>query len=457
MMIILLVVSSFLFCVCVFSSEKKIVYPEITDDVLFNPMTGYAPWAYFDDEGIDKNYSLVYADLTWREWEPKPGTFDFESFEKRVNLHKWRSEGKRVVFRFVCDVPGDEEHMDIPDWLYEMIGGRGDWYDTSYGKGFSPDYSNSVLISRHEMALKALGERYGKDDFFCFVELGSIGHWGEWHVKYPEDIRRIPGAPIREQYVLHYMKSFPNTHLLMRRPFAIAVQKGLGLYNDMTSDPESTEEWLDWIEHGGEYEQASEGMGALRSMPDGWKTAPVGGELTGNLSFREMLVDQLSITADLLKRSHTTFIGPKSPVEMDDCAECLEGSQEILKTIGYRFRIEKAIFTKSRLFKDHLEVSLDWVNDGIAPFYYSWDVFLYVISNEGNTVIKQKIELDIKDVIPEITVTTKTDMDLSSLRKGDYQIGIAIIDPLTEKPGIAFAMENTRDDRITILGAYEKK
>ena len=24
-----------------------------------------------------------------------------------------------MVFRFVCDLPGDEPHRDIPDWLYE--------------------------------------------------------------------------------------------------------------------------------------------------------------------------------------------------------------------------------------------------------------------------------------------------------------------------------------------------
>ncbi len=456
-MIIPLVVFSLLLSFCVFSGNKEVAYPEPSDEVLVNPMTGYAPWATFYDEDAENNHTLVYVDLTWRDWEPKPGTFDFEGFEKRNNLHKWRSEGKRVVFRFVCDVPGDTKHMDIPDWLYELTDGSGDWYDTAYGKGFSPDYSNPLFITRHETALKALGERYGKDDFFCFVELGSIGHWGEWHIKQSEGIRRIPAARVRDKYILHYIKAFPQTHLLMRRPFAMAAQRGLGLYNDMTGDPESTEEWLDWIENGGKYDQVPEETGALQRMPDGWKAAPVGGELTSSLSFRELLVNRLPDTIDLLKRSHTTFIGPKSPVEMDDCTECLEGSREILKTIGYRFRIQKAVFSKTWLFPERLEVSLDWVNDGIAPFYYSWDAFLYVISLEGHTAIRQRVEINIKEVIPGITVTTKTDVDLSNLQKGAYRIGIAIVDPLTDQPGIAFAMENTRNDRIYILGGYEKK
>ena len=31
--------------------------------------------------------------------------------------------------------------MDIPEWLYERTG-DGVFYDTEYGKGYCPDYSN---------------------------------------------------------------------------------------------------------------------------------------------------------------------------------------------------------------------------------------------------------------------------------------------------------------------------
>ena len=40
------------------------------------------------------------------------------------------------------DVPGEEKHMDIPEWLYDKIEGQGTWYDMEYGKGFSPNYQN---------------------------------------------------------------------------------------------------------------------------------------------------------------------------------------------------------------------------------------------------------------------------------------------------------------------------
>ncbi len=433
---------------------RKSVRPIAIEDVLTNPMAGFAPWAA-NENLITEDCTLVYADLTWRDWEPEPGIYDYESFEKETNLTKWRKEGKRVVFRFVCDKPGDEKHMDIPDWLYDQTNGNGDWYDTEYGQGYAPDYADPVFLQRHEIAIKALGERYGGDDFFCFIELGSLGHWGEWHVKYDSGIRKIPGAVIREQYVRHYQEAFPNTHLMMRRPFNIAASEGLGLFNDMTGHKEDTEEWLDWIANGGDYSQASE-KGALSPMRSGWKTAPIGGELTSSIPMKTMLMDELDTTLSLIRSSHTTFIGPKAPVE-EDSILFAGGIEQLRLTMGYRLRIEEAVISRSLLFNKNPEITLKWVNDGIAPFYYNWDTVLYLLDSKGNTVEKQKVEVDLTRVIPDEPVISKTSIDISDkdIEKGVYQVGLAILDPLTGEPGIALAMENSRQDRIYVLGTIE--
>lgn len=446
---------SLLFSSCAYMAK---IHPEVIKSVLINPMTGFAPWASAPELVTDR-HTLVYVDLTWRDWEPKPGVYDYEGFEENSSLPRWREEGKRVVFRFVCDKPGDDKHMDIPDWLYEQTKGNGDWYDTSYGMGYAPDYSNPYFIERHKMAVKALAERYGRDDFFCFIELGSLGHWGEWHVKYNSGIREMPKTSIREQYVRHYIEAFPNTHLMMRRPFAIAANEGLGVYNDMTGDKESTEEWLSWIANGGDYSQASEGKGALLAMPDGWKSAPVGGEFTSGKPMKLILKDDIDITLDLLKRSHTTFIGPKTPIDERNGSHYTDGIEKILTTIGYRIRIKEAIFSTLIFNSNQLHVSLEWVNDGIAPFYYNWEVFLFVFDSNGNEVLKERVNAELTKVIPNSSYITKTRINIKELKgkKGAYDIGLAIIDPLTNLPGISLAMKNKRNDKIYILGSYTIK
>ena len=92
---------------------------------ILNPLMGLSPWASVKE--IKQPHTLVYADLTWRDFEPQEGVFDFTAFEKKQQLDRWRGEGKRVVFRFVADVPGKDSHMDIPDWLFEKISGNGDF------------------------------------------------------------------------------------------------------------------------------------------------------------------------------------------------------------------------------------------------------------------------------------------------------------------------------------------
>ena len=146
-----------------------------TGEVYNNPMMGFAPNAdYVEAVG---NNTLVYVDVTWRELEPLEGVYDYEGIEEDNFLEMWRRLGKKVVFRFMCDEPSDVEHMDIPDWLYEKTG-DGTFYDTGYGKGYSPNYANETFIEAHARAIENLGRRYGQDSFFCFIELGSVGHWG---------------------------------------------------------------------------------------------------------------------------------------------------------------------------------------------------------------------------------------------------------------------------------------
>ena len=51
---------------------------------------------------------------------------------------------------------------------------------------------------------------------------------------------------------------------------------------------------------------------ALVSMTDFWKKAPVGGEFTSSLSMEEMLEASLSQTVEMIRESHTTFLGPNA-------------------------------------------------------------------------------------------------------------------------------------------------
>ena len=417
-----------------------------------NPLMGWAPRASLVD--IQQPHTLVYADLTWRDFEPQPGVFDFGGFETRQQLAKWRSEHQRVVFRFLCDVPGAEPHRDIPDWLYEATGASGDVYDTSYGKGFSPDYSNPLFIQYHRQAIRALGERYGADGFIAYIELGSLGHWGEWHTKSDSGVRRLPPKAIRDQYVLHYREAFPDTPLLMRRPFSIARELGLGLYNDLAGEPAGTEEWLAWMASGGDYNQTGE-VAELVPMPNAWETAPIGGEQAGTLTMEELYGGDLEQTMGLLEQSHATFVGPASPakVGLDDPLQ--PGIDAALSRLGYRLYVQELRMPRRALLQDNLDLHLVFANDGVAPPYFDWPAWLYLIDQRGEIVTAQPMPLDVRKMLPGRPYTAHFSIPLAGIPNGSYNVGFAIVDPLTGQPAVRLAMDNPRPDLIQVLATVE--
>ena len=422
-----------------------------SSEAFSNPLMGWAPWATIEQSL--QPHTLVYADLKWRDFEPHEGVYDFDYFETRNQLARWRAAGSRVVLRFVMDVPGHEAHMDIPDWLYEQIEGQGDFYDVPYGKGFSPDYTHPILIEKHRQVISALGQRYGGDDFIAFIQLGSLGHWGEWHVRSGSIIRPLPGEAIRDQYVQHYIAAFPNTHLLMRRPFNIAAREGLGLYNDMTADLKATQTWLEWIAEGGDYSQTGE-LNALSPMPEGWQLAPIGGEQTGSMSDEEIYEQYLDQTVTLLKASHTTFIGPGGPYKIPASSSLQPGINRVLASIGYRLAISKARLPKWVLWGRHVSLRMDMSNMGIAPFYYEWPLAVIVLDEAGRQVEVVRLEADIRQVLPGDTLRIQTQLPIDGLTDGNYTIAAAILDPLIGQPAVRFTVNEQPKQPMQVLGHF---
>lgn len=415
------------------SRRKTIKQYKESQAAFGNPLMGYAPSAWYNE--VSEDISLLYMDITWAELEPEEGVYNWASIDEENQISRWRKEGKHLVFRFVCDIPGEEAHMDIPEWLYEKSGKAGKWYDGEYGKGFAPDYNNPTIISCHEQAVKALGEHFGQDGLISYVELGSLGHWGEWHVNYSEGIQRIPREAVRDKYILPWTEAFPDARILMRRPFASAEKYGFGLYNDMTGQPEATQSWLGWINNGGEYDQTGE-KNVIVPMNDFWKTAPSGGEFTSSLSMEEMLDTNLSGTVEMIREAHTTFLGPKIPDE-----NYVDGYKEVLKNMGYRLWISMAELKNTAKGS---RLKLTWENSGVAPMYKEWPVYVYIEDESGKLVEKSRISIKISSLLPGEKATTLTALEterLNSLLEKGYRLSVGIEDPMTELPCVRFAME----------------
>ncbi len=401
---------------------------------LLNPYIGCATWANNAKER-QQPFTLVYANLRWADFEPEPGVYDFASFEEENHFTLWKEQGKHLIIRFVMDVPGSKKHLDIPQWLYEQTK-DGKYYNVSYGRGYCPDYTNKTLIAAHRRAIAALGERYDSDPFVAYIELGSLGHWGEWHVH--TNAGTMPAAAVRDAYASAYTDVFSNVKLMMRRPFRFTKTNGLGLYNDTSGDPDATETWLTWIAQGGVYNETGE-EDALVSMQSSWQTAPIGGELATVLDIPTALGSELTQTLSLFTRSHTSWIGPGSFVYVEKDGAQQAGLNQLLSTLGYRLRVSAASVTLS---DSSATLSFTWENSGNAPFYFGWTP---AIRLQGDSTDAQIIplSLDLLTVLPEAPKTVS--LSLPATPGAAFTVSAGILDPQTGEPGVALAMDVPED------------
>lgn len=427
--------------------ERVVFHPTETSGVLNNPFMGFAVDARYDD--AVQPYRLAHANLYWKEIEPRQGMYDFKAIEKKYNFELWRSKGVKLVIRVVLDYPRKERHMDIPDWLYTEIGGDGTWYKTDYGQGFSPNYANSILISHHEKLIAALAKRYENDPLIAFIQLGSIGHWGEWHTRNDEQAQiPFPSTAITKQYVEPYTRYFSQKPLLMRRPHTIAKEYGMGLYNDAFGDPEQTmDEFLDWVNHGYTSWLTSE---LQPSMPDFWKSSPSGGEfLDETLYFEDERIDE---TLKQARLTHISWVGPNAPYLAPKNGSLQQNIDRFLQTIGYRFIISEESHEKTRLPGQTMHIELKIVNRGVAPFYFDWPLEFSLCSETGEIVAKALSPSDIRSWLPGEHADTVDLKIPPRAPAGKYSFCAAILDPGTGLPGIEWAMDGKLPDGRYRLG-----
>ncbi|MDI3312027.1 MAG: DUF4832 domain-containing protein, partial [Thermoanaerobacterium sp.] len=441
-------------------------YPYEIFEVLNNPYMGFVSWAKAGDTGYEQ--TLAYVGLSWREIEPQKGKYAWDEIEKRYLFDEWTKKGVKLVLRIYLDEPRPERSgkenlndLDIPVWLYNEIGGDGTWYykEEIGGGGFSPNYSNEKLIINHERLIKALGERYNNDPRIAFIQLGSLGHWGEWHT-WPLGSGEFPTTEVSDKYVEHYIKYFPNKIIGMRKPFDIAADNKIGLYNDMFGDKGATEEWINWFTQGRYDEYNGEYM---KPMPDFWKYAYSGGEFAFGNALMFLTDDKIADTLRLARMSHTSFLGPSSPLDigMIDGEVVVSGEKKkplpdghpikenidiLHKTMGYRFVLESFSHNKYVKQGEKLNIKMVWNNRGIAPFYYKWPIQISLANTKGDIIYSWNLEEDIRKWLPGIA---RVDTDIvipKDIAPGEYTFLISINDPTFNKPGIKLAIDGMRGD-----------
>lgn len=406
-------------------------------DVTNNPLMGYAPYGRWEQNLGEIPFNLVYCDMRWKEVQDKDeNKYDWEKWEKLSLYQYWKNKGKHCVFRLLLDEPSNKAHYDVPTFIYKDKT-MGKAYSHDYGKGWSPYYENQKFIDKLKVFVDKIVERYGNDPFISYIQLGVVGHWGEWHVNFDNNkVKRLPKMPILSKYAEMWNNKFKYAEVMMRRPFKTAKEFGYGVYNDMIGMPKDTQEWLEWIEKGGVYDQTDE-TDAIIPMPTIWKDNAIGGEFTSSLTMEEMLLQHLDRTKKMIKESHHIFIGQKIP---DNDIKWNNQSKEISDMLGYRLFVKS-----SQINVKDKTIILELENKGISRFYHkSWTFDCVEHDDLGNILQTIPIQYELKNISEEVAFINILLSELNP--KHRYSIGIK--DPMTNKYSIKFCVEGQEEENL---------
>ncbi|MBR5967280.1 MAG: DUF4832 domain-containing protein, partial [Lachnospiraceae bacterium] len=364
---------------------------------------------------------------------------------------------------------------DIPAWLVaelcnEVLEGKAENAGTFYnwpsadilgGAGFSPNYYSEMLIDRHDKMIAAFAEKFDDGSITGFAQVGSLGHWGEFHT-WPEEgsfseynfgSGEFPNPKTAARYAKAYTDHFKTVKIGIRYPYPFAAKNGFGLFNDMFGDPEGTDMFLGAIENGNTNNMINPGPTdvADSKMPDFWKTNYSGGEFSHGDVLRAVKNESIMNTISFINDSHTSWLGPCSPCDLLDGrfdTYTYEANIHYLQRImGYRFSVKSASYKASVKAGKSFSIELNWRNTGVAPFYYNWPVEVSLLDANGNVAARTVSDVDIRTWLPGNSIRMNAVINVpADLAKGKYTVAVAILDPDTNEPAIHLAMEGGNKD-----------
>jgi hypothetical protein len=417
----------------------NVTFQEI-DDVLPNPFKGFAPWTGTGTPYYQK--MLEKATVPWRLVEPEEGRIDWAFIESG-----WPSMdgGGRAGLRIAAAYPGGDE-PDLPQWLVEKgIPMRP--YEIDEKPGLAPDWDDPRFLEAHEELISALGARYDDDPRLGWLDIGSYGFWGEWHVFENE---HLAGSQETKAHILqHYFDAFPNTPMVIAFDDDFAtryvVEHGGGIRNDCLGRASSNEWYLKSIR---------------RIDPEildaAWKGAIITGEFCGGARGAvEGTTVGFDTTLAFVRETHWSWIGPAGGA-IEPVDEQHRANLDLLhKTLGYRFVLRAAEHDRAVTLGQVWAMDLTVENVAVAPFYFDWPVDLVFEHTESGETLAATVDVDIRDWLPgshALPVRISLPDDLAT---GRYAFRLGIVDPKTGAPGIQFANTGRAEDGRYLISYLE--
>lgn len=356
----------------------------------------------------------IYVRLAWSYLEPKENEFDWSYIDNIVE--KYVPKGYGISFRISCSETGSYpdnfgEVLDgvlyaTPSWV-KKAGAKGVTCIDKTSKYWVPDWDDPVFLEKLDQFHKAFATRYSGKPWLRYVDIGSIGDWGEGHTaattKIPPSVSEVKvnidvylrnykkSRLVAPDELLWYGKSEEDKKTLL----GYIISNGISIRDDSPLVDWYLQQYLatwtvidPWfydplylqkpivfeLQHYGIVKRDGNWLGK-----NGMDTIPKYG-YSG---------------ADIMRKAievmHATYIGYHGIAE-DWLADNPDLTRELSNRCGYWYFPVKAL-VPGKMAKGENAISIEWLNKGVAPAY---NVFSMVLRFEAGKP-ENSFELIIKD------------------------------------------------------------
>ncbi len=413
-----------------------LVSPIEHDEILVNPGMGFTTAGAYDGDvqGYPQS-SISYCRWYWDQLEPEEGEFNWALVDSVLEMAK--AHGQRLATR-IMPVNG---RNGVPDW-YRELGARGFEFiaesNQNAGRNISswmPDHTDPLYAKYMGRLVREFAARYDGHPNIDHIDLGSYGHWGEWHHSFVEG-HEVYSFEIKKMIIDWYLEGFKKTPLVIpedaEEGLEYAVSHGTGWRADCIGDYGPPNNWNLMTRYLKLHEM-------YPSVGDAWKTRPVCFETCGTMASWLNAGRDIEYIWSVCLELHTSVLNNKSsPIP----PEWWPATEKFLKRMGYRLVPRLVRHEKWLEPGETMTIELELDNIGVAPPYRDYrPVFeLRYAGRGGRQSVRQFTRWDVKQWLPgrfreKVTVTIPEDA-----RPGRYLVYFAIFDSHEDRPVIKLAV-----------------
>lgn len=451
------------------NSDKKSSFQKIdleaqwdTIRPLANPDKGW--YHHMLDNGIDKylisNDSVLaafpgmdhlYLRLCWAYIEPEEGKFNWSYIDNIVE--KYVPRGYQVSFRISSKETGGApgsvpEEIDgvfyaTPSWV-RKAGAKGVVPKEFGSPSWTPVWDDPIYLEKLDNFHRAFAEKYDGKPWVRYIDVGSIGDWGEGHTHF--STRIPPTVDEIKANINIYLKNYKQTQLVVtddllywnkpetdvKELFDFVVSNGITFRDDSPLVKwyvdNNLETWS--VSHPHFFEAVYKTRPTVFELEhyravkgNGYWLGKNGGDTIPGKN-----VSGAEIFRNAIQLIHPTYIGFHGYLE-DWLAENPDLTNELLNLCGYWYFPKSIEITEAGNSK--LSFQIEWFNKGVAPAYSVYKLRGRLREMGNSTEIATDFEIDDsgnKNWMPGEIKLQKYSVILDKIKRGKYTLSVQLFD-----------------------------